>query len=207
MAMTFKERLQATLRQYELNRAKLTEYTEELELSLKSAVVSPQNHFNGKIGKCLADLVLAQAEYCDSLKAEVGKWYKLALLPENKKISDHTAYYAMTAEELVEADKQAATRAGHAAGLIEQAKSASTEREILDALANFDANFHTKGHAVSKEWHDTINYFKFESIAKIVERSFLENKELTVGDYLELSAQNKNSRLDATTYFEGKIPA
>lgn len=194
MAMTFKERLQATLRQYELNRAKLTEYTEELELSLKSAVLSPQNHFNGKVGRCLADLVLAQAEYCDSLKAEVVKWYKLALLPENKKISDHTAYYAMTAEELVEADRQAATRASHAAGLIEQAQSASTERETLDALANFDANFHTKGHAVSKEWHDAINYFKFESIKKIVERSFLENKDFTVGDYLEISAQvGKNS--------------
>lgn len=108
MAMTFKERLQAALKDYELNRAKLTEYTEELELSLKSAVLSSQKNFNGKVGKCLADLVLAQAEYCNSLKAEVVKWYTLALLPENKKISDHTAYYAMTAEELVEAGKQAA---------------------------------------------------------------------------------------------------
>ena len=93
----------------------------------------------------------------------------------------------------MEADRQAATRASHAAGLIEQAQSASTERETLDALANFDANFHTKGHAVSKEWHDAINYFKFESIKKIVERSFLENKDFTVGDYLELSAKVKNS--------------
>lgn len=193
MAMTFEERLQAALRDYELNRAKLTEYTEELELSLKSAVLSSQKNFNGKVGKCLADLVLAQAEYCNSLKEEVVKWYTLALLPENKKISDHTAYYAMTAEELVEAGKQAAMRASHSAGLIEQAQSANTEGEILDALANFNANLYTKGHAVSKEWHDAINYFKFESIAKIVERSFLENKELTIGDYLELSAQFKKS--------------
>ena len=29
MAMTFKGRLQAAMREYELNRAKLTEYTEE----------------------------------------------------------------------------------------------------------------------------------------------------------------------------------
>ncbi len=194
MAMTFKERLQATLRQYELNRAKLTEYTEELELSLKSAVLSPQNHFNGKVGRCLADLVLAQAEYCDSLKAEVVKWYKLALLPENKKISDHTAYYAMTAEELVEADRQAAMRASHSAGLIEQAQSASTESELLDALANFDANLYTKGYALGREWHDAMNFFKFESIEKIVERSFMEGKGLTVGEYLEISAQvGKNS--------------
>mgnify|MGYP006872979960 CR=1 FL=1 len=198
MAMTFKERLQATLRQYELNRAKLAEYTEELELSLKK-------HYNGKVGRCLANLVLAQAEYCDSLKAEVVKWYKLAILPENK--TDDTAYYAMTAEELVEAKKQAATRASHAAGLIEQAKTASTERETLDALANFDANFHTKGHAVLKEWHAAIDYFKFESIATICERNFLEKKELTVGDYLELSAQNKNSRSEATNYLEVKVPA
>lgn len=123
MSKTFKERLQVALMQYELNRAKLTEYTEELELSLKSAVKSSQNHFNGKIGKCLADLVMAQAEYCDSLKTEVVKWYTLALLPENKKISDHTAY---SAEELVEVDKQVAIRACNSAGFVEQAKTAST---------------------------------------------------------------------------------
>ena len=193
MAMTFKERLQAAMRDYELNRAKLTEYTEEFELSLKSVVLSSQKNFNGKVGKCLADLVLAQAEYCDSLKEEVVKWYTLALLPENKKISDHTAYYAMTAEELVEADRQAATRASHAAGLIEQAQSASTEGEILDALANFDANLYTKGYALDNEWHDAMNFFKFKSIEKIVERSFMEGKGLTVGDYLELSAKVKNS--------------
>lgn len=194
MAMTFKERLQAALRDYELNRAKLTEYTEEFELSLKSVVLSSQKNFNGKVGKCLADLVLAQAEYCNSLKEEVVKWYTLALLPENKKISDHTAYYAMTAEELVEVGKQAAMRAIHSAGLVEQAQSASTEGEMLDALANFDANLYTKGYALGREWHDAMNFFKFESIEKIVERSFMEGKGLTVGEYLEISAQvGKNS--------------
>ena len=51
MAMTFKERLQAAMRDYELNRAKLTEYTEELELSLKSAVLSSQKKFQRKSRK------------------------------------------------------------------------------------------------------------------------------------------------------------
>ena len=194
MAMTFKERLQAAMRDYELNRAKLTEYTEELELSLKSLTLSSQKNFNVKVGKCIADLVLAQAEYCNSLKAEVVKWYTPALLPENKKISDRTAYYAMTAEELVKAGRQVAMRASHSAGLIEQAQSASTEGEMLDALANFDANLHTKGYALGREWHDAMNFFKFKSIEKIVERSFMEGKGLTVGEYLEISAQvGKNS--------------
>lgn len=39
-----------------------------------------------------------------------------------------------------------------------------------------------------------MNFFKFESIEKIVERDFMEGKGLTVGDYLEISAQiEKNS--------------
>ena len=100
----------------------------------------------------------------------------------------------MTAEELVEVGRQAAMRASHSAGLIEQAQSASTEGEMLDALANFDANLYTKGYALGREWHDAMNFFKFESIEKIVERSFMEGKGLTVGEYLEISAQvGKNS--------------
>ena len=185
-----KKVLESTLKVYENERETLNEYEFELAWQLHRAALVPSEKHIGKIGKCLAELVMAQTEYVNSLKAEIADRL-VALMPKSKKTS--ICKREMTAEELVEADKQAAIRASHSAGLIEQAKSASTERETLDALANFEANFHTKGHAVSKEWHDAMNFSKFESIAKILERSFLENKDFTVGDYLELSEQSKKS--------------
>lgn len=113
----------------------------------------------------------------------------------------------ITAKELVELQKQSAIRASYAAGLIEQAKTAVTECETLDAMANFDANLFTKSYAINDEWHDAMDFFKFKSIEKIAEREFMEGKGLTVGEYLEISAKNKKCRPKATTFYADKLSA
>lgn len=179
--------LETTLKVYENERETLSKYEYELMWKLHHAAIVPNNKHISKVGRCLAELVMAQTEYVNSLKAKIADKF-VAMLPESKKTDD--SKHEMTAEELVEVGREVAIRASHAAGLIEQAKNAQTERETLDAMANFEANLYTKSRAISKEWHEAMDFFKFESIEKIAEREFMkDDRAFTIGEYLKLIAK------------------
>ena len=91
------------------------------------------------------------------------------------------------AEERVKWQKKFARRKSKALGLVEQAKSIKTERDAIDALANYEANFRKKSYAVINEWSEAFPFWRFESVHKICEKDFLYEKPFTVGDYLKVS--------------------
>lgn len=95
------------------------------------------------------------------------------------------------AEECVKWQKKFARRKSKALGLVEQAKSIKTERDAIDALANYEANFRKKSYAVINEWHEAFPCWRFESVRKICEKDFLHEQCLTVGDYLKVSKVSK----------------
>lgn len=108
-------------------------------------------------------------------------------------------------------DRQAAKRAAKAIGLVEQAKSAVTELDAINALANYEANhikpnytaqdllkiydthkhfvstYYSKSYSIMHEWHHAFNHcLNFESIFGIWEKDFLDEEPFTVGDYLSV---------------------
>lgn len=70
-----KKVLESTLKVYENERETLNEYEFELVWKLHHAAIVPTNAHIGKIGRCLADLVMTQTEYVNSLKKEIEKYY------------------------------------------------------------------------------------------------------------------------------------
>ena len=81
-------------------------------------------------------------------------------------------------------ENRVARRAAKAAGLVEQAASAQTEYDAINALANFEANHHTKSFSVTEKWLRAFDYSKFDTVHKILERDFLYEEPFTVGEYL-----------------------
>lgn len=94
-------------------------------------------------------------------------------------------------EERVKWKNELARRKSKALGLVEQAKSIKTERDAIDALANYEANFRKKSYAIINEWHEAFPCLRFESVRKICEKEFLYGQPFTVGDYLSQKYQNR----------------
>ncbi len=83
-------------------------------------------------------------------------------------------------------ENRVARRAAKAAGFVEQAASAQTEYDAINALANYEANRRTKSYIVTAKWIHAIDYSKFESVHAIIEKDWLDEDLFTVGEYLEL---------------------
>ncbi len=84
-----------------------------------------------------------------------------------------------------------ARRAAKAAGFVEQAASAHTEYDAINALANYEANSRTKSYIVTAKWIHALDYSKFDTVYKILERDFLYEEPLTVGEYIALAEKTK----------------
>jgi len=93
---------------------------------------------------------------------------------------------------------KAARRAAKNIGLVEQAKSAVTELDAINALANYEANkrgeisYYSKGYSVWDEWYHAFQHcLNFESVFGIWEKDWLDEDLFTVGEYLELVEVSK----------------
>lgn len=103
-----------------------------------------------------------------------------------RKIGDENA-----AVQRLKWEWKAAKRAVKNIGLVEQAKSAVTELDAINALANYEANkrgeisYYSKGYSVLDEWHHAFQHcLNFESVFGIWEKDFLDEEPFTVGEYL-----------------------
>lgn len=88
-------------------------------------------------------------------------------------------------------ENRVARRAAKAAGFVEQAASAQTEYDAINALANYEANRHTKSYIVLRDWIHAIDIFRFETAQKIFDKDWIDEEPFTVGEYLELSEKLK----------------
>lgn len=92
-------------------------------------------------------------------------------------------------------------------GLIEQAASAKTEIDCINATANFAANFSTKSYTIISDWFNTFNRDFADMTKEILYPDFSNKKPFTVGEYLDLIARKAPSEKDAFTNFDNAILA
>ena len=112
-----------------------------------------------------------------------------------------------SSELAVKMDRKAAKRHALSAGLIEQATSANTELERINADANYKANYHTKSYAILDEWHESFRRDTSDVVDEIWTREFLYDEPFTVGEYLELVARKAPSEENAFPNFDNVILA
>lgn len=67
-----KKALESTLTAYKIELKKLNEYESEFELRLKLATYGEKV---GNVASCLAELIVAQTEYVNSLKVDAERLY------------------------------------------------------------------------------------------------------------------------------------
>ena len=127
-----------------------------------------------------------------------------------KKILDYKtqkAIWRRSSELAVKMQKKAAKRHALSAGLIEQAASANTELERINADANYKANYHTKSYAILDEWHESFRRDTSDVVDEIWTREFLYDEPFTIGEYLELVARKAPSEENAFPNFDNAILA
>ena len=119
-----------------------------------------------------------------------------------RKIGDENA-----AVQRLKWEWKAAKRAVKNIGLVEQAKSAVTELDAINALANYEANkrgeisYYSKGYSVWDEWYHAFQHcLNFESVFGIWEKDWLDEDLFTVGEYLELVEVSKPQAVKRESY-------
>ncbi|MBQ7198082.1 MAG: hypothetical protein IJS29_02360 [Selenomonadaceae bacterium] len=118
------------------------------------------------------------------------------------------AIWRRSSELAIKMQGKAAKRHALSAGLIEQAASANTELERLNAFANCKANLYKKSYWILDDWYIAFNRNSVDDVvSKIMKRKFATDEPFTVGEYLDLIASKAPSEKDAFTNLDNAILA